>query len=283
MKKLTEDAVLAALASGSLDKETLKLYMHFEDERRSREKQLHSKLAQIRAGMGSLPKDGENKHFKYSYISADSVMRAVQALLLRHRVELSISQIEARKEGKNTRVQMEMTFIDLDTGHQASFPWWGESNDAQDKGSSKAQTLGQKYFLLRYFLVPPNEDPDGGPSPQHQTIPDTGMPGRVSGDPPAPQKEKVWLPSKSAFFTKLRDDFELTPIESASLLKAASFTDGYNPALASEMYDAIKVAVGNGDEVEPPEATPTQTPLTTSQEAREEEVFGGADYYEEVG
>lgn len=178
MTDLKNQDVLSALASGKMDKNTLKLFMQFEEEKRNRVKQLYSKLAQIRAGMGSMPKDGTNKHFNYDYISADSVFRTCQALLLKNRVEMPVAQVEARKEGKNTRVQLLVTFVDLDTGHQESFPWWGEANDSQDKGSSKAQTLGQKYFLLRYFLVPPDEDPDGGPSPENQS-------GRQQGNQPS--------------------------------------------------------------------------------------------------
>lgn len=53
----------------------------------------------------------------------------------------------------------------------------------------------------------------------------------------------TWRPDKKPFFNKLRDDFGLEFTKSAIILKDAGYTDGYNPALASEMYDAVKAAM----------------------------------------
>jgi hypothetical protein len=163
--------------------------------------------------------------------------------------------------------------------------------------SEEVQAFGEKYNATRVAPVTPKAlssqkiDQESVVELTEATPPnitdldksDTGMPGTVHGGPPPPQKDKAWHPSKSGFFTRLRDDFGLTAVKSASLLKVANYTDGYDPALATEMYDAVKAAVGNGDEVSPPEAT--------SQEVRVEVSpneglipFGDekGDYYEEA-
>lgn len=62
--------------------------------------------------------------------------------------------------------------------------------------------------------------------------------------------EPIWRPSKQTFFDKLKDDFGLDYTESADMLKIAKFTNGYDGNLATEMYDAVKVAVGQRDGTE---------------------------------
>lgn len=63
-------------------------------------------------------------------------------------------------------LDMTFMFADSATGAVALFPWRGEANDTSDKATSKAITLGLKYFLLRSFLLSSDE-----PDPDTQGIP----------------------------------------------------------------------------------------------------------------
>lgn len=63
-------------------------------------------------------------------------------------------------------------------------------------------------------------------------------------------EEARWRPSKQTFFDKLKDDFGLDYTELADILKQKGFTNGYDDSRATEMYDAVKVAVGQRDNTE---------------------------------
>ncbi|QPC82473.1 hypothetical protein G4Y79_22760 [Phototrophicus methaneseepsis] len=50
-------------------------------------------------------------------------------------------------------VKLEFTFACGDTGQTMTLPWRGESIDTNDKRISKAATTGEKYFLLKSFIL----------------------------------------------------------------------------------------------------------------------------------
>jgi ribosomal protein L37AE/L43A len=59
-----------------------------------------------------------------------------------------------------TTLTMTFTFLDGDSGQELTRPWAGAGTDKEDKGLYKAMTGGEKYFLLKTFLMPTGDDPE---------------------------------------------------------------------------------------------------------------------------
>ena len=62
-----------------------------------------------------------------------------------------------------TELHMVMTWHDVESGEELACPWYAQGVDlAGEKGVGKANTYGEKYFLMKFFHVPtPKDDPDG--------------------------------------------------------------------------------------------------------------------------
>jgi hypothetical protein len=135
-------------------------------------KSLASKLAQIMAEVGSLPKNGWNDHFKYHFVTEADVVAALRAGLSSRQIAFLPAITSVRDEtivtksqnGEKTKiittVTMSFQFIDGESGESVTREWAGRGEDASDKGLYKAITGGNKYFLLKSFLIPTGDDPE---------------------------------------------------------------------------------------------------------------------------
>lgn len=121
------------------------------------------KMAKVMGGVNNLPKDGTNKHFGYSFVSDTVVFDAVRKQLVEHNLIIMPSIIDHNTIGNKTVIKMSFTIVDGDSGESMVLYWVNEANDSQDKGISKAVTLGLKYFLKALFIIPTGDlkdDPD---------------------------------------------------------------------------------------------------------------------------
>ena len=66
-----------------------------------------------------------------------------------------------------------MEFLDGETGASIKKPWRGYGTDKEDKGGYKAMTGGEKYFLLKTFLIPTGDDPEATDDARDQRARDT--------------------------------------------------------------------------------------------------------------
>jgi hypothetical protein len=133
---------------------------------------LAAKLAEIMAEVGSLPKNGWNDHFKYNFVTEADVVAALRAGLSSRKIAFLPGITGVRDEtvvtksqnGEKTKiittVTMSFQFIDGETGESITREWAGRGEDASDKGLYKAITGGNKYFLLKSFLIPTGDDPE---------------------------------------------------------------------------------------------------------------------------
>lgn len=123
---------------------------------------LKRKLALIRRGLKSLPKNGYNAHHKYKFVRAEDAVAKAQRLLDRHDV-LLIPGVEGdlQQHGSLTLVPLTYTFEDIETGEQLPCAWAGSGTDKGDKGLYKAYTGALKYFLIQFFQIKVgHEDPE---------------------------------------------------------------------------------------------------------------------------
>lgn len=133
---------------------------------------LFAKIAAIMGEIDRVPKAGSSEQLKYKFAKDNDVFDLVRAKLAEHRIAFFAETYDDEQDsitskyntpGYHTRIKMRFTFACGDTGQTFTCEWRAESDAYDDKGISKAQTLGMKYFLLKTFVLStgdPKDDPD---------------------------------------------------------------------------------------------------------------------------
>lgn len=129
--------------------------------------------------VGSIPKNGHNKHHDYWFHRHDDIVEALRGALVDCGLAITQSVVTCEwvptgsknrsgAEVKSIRVVVEYTLIDADTGYAETFKSAGESMEAEDKGPQKALVFAEKYWLKGMFKISegPLDDPDGDPPAQ---------------------------------------------------------------------------------------------------------------------
>jgi len=119
---------------------------------------LAAKLAGVMAQVARVAKRGYNDFHRYSYGTEADITAAVRQALADARVFAFPTVRDVRRESTLNSLWMDFTFVDGDTGESwtVSFPGQGD-----DKGVYKAMTGALKYCLLKTFLIPTGDDPEG--------------------------------------------------------------------------------------------------------------------------
>jgi hypothetical protein len=127
---------------------------------------LAKKLAAVMGAVKRVPKTGHNAFHGYDYATEADIVAAIRDELAQRHVILLPAILARTREpvGEKgqvlTHLDMEFTFIDGESGERETRPWLGAGTDKEDKGAYKAMTGGEKYFLLKTFLVPTGDDPE---------------------------------------------------------------------------------------------------------------------------
>lgn len=128
------------------------------------------KLARVMDEVKYIEKRGWNKFNNYKYATESDVSEKVREVLAEHKVIMLPDVVEhSTREHTNRRgnteyiatVKVKFTFIDGETGEQLSIHSVGEGQDAGDKAVYKAITGATKYALMKAFMIPTGDDPEG--------------------------------------------------------------------------------------------------------------------------
>ncbi|QPC82095.1 ERF family protein [Phototrophicus methaneseepsis] len=123
---------------------------------------LFAKMASIMGELKRLPKNGYNSYHRYEYATDADVLDTIRQKMAEYNIAFFASMVDHNYEEITTNdgktayhiiVKLEFTFACGDTGQTMTLPWRGESIDTNDKGTSKAATTGEKYFLLKTFML----------------------------------------------------------------------------------------------------------------------------------
>ena len=134
------------------------------------ERKLVSKLAEVMKRVKYIQKAGFNEFHRYKYATEADVNEQVREVLAELNVVMipNIKSHSVREhinaKGKTeyiVTVCVEFTFHDGETGESITFCTYGEGQDAGDKGTYKAITGAQKYALMKVFMIPTGDDPEG--------------------------------------------------------------------------------------------------------------------------
>jgi hypothetical protein len=117
--------------------------------------------------VGGIKKTGYNEYYDYSFVEEAEVVRVLRSALNKVGLSLSVSTSEilppnviktAMGDYYNYTIKMTFTMVDSETGYFETYPWLAMGSDAGDKAIYKAYTSGVKYFLLKNFLLPTDDD-----------------------------------------------------------------------------------------------------------------------------
>ena len=111
----------------------------------------------------TIRKTGYNEFDQYAFVEEAEVVRALRSALTEAGLSLSVAASEilrsdAVQHGTNYTLQMTFTLTDTETGYSEQIPWLAMGADPGDKAVYKAYTSGVKYFLLKTFLLPTDDD-----------------------------------------------------------------------------------------------------------------------------
>lgn len=132
---------------------------------------LVKKLAEVMEAVERIPKRGRNTFHNYDYATEADIVAAVRSELAKRHVMLlpevvscDFRELQPNKDGKPrdplTVLHMTFTFLDGESDEVIAKPWIGIGQDGGDKGVYKAMTGGEKYFLMKTFLMPTGDDPE---------------------------------------------------------------------------------------------------------------------------
>ncbi len=128
---------------------------------------LYAKMAAILGELERVPKRGTNSYYGYKYATESDLLDELRPAMARHRVAFFLSidgaeriDMKGARGGDVTRVYVTATFACGDTGETITVKWWGDGQDAGDKGLYKALTGAVKYLMMKVFLISTGDDPD---------------------------------------------------------------------------------------------------------------------------
>lgn len=151
-------------------------------------KGVYQKIAYIMRLVETVPRLGYNEHHRYHYVREEDLTAHIRPKMAEIGLLLLPSVRSSEQAGNVTMLDVEYTFVDVETGEKHAFRVVGHGQDSQDKGPYKAMTGCQKYALMKPLLVSTGEDPEsseGGP-PRQQPQPGRKKKAPRRPEPPPP-------------------------------------------------------------------------------------------------
>ena len=158
---------------------------------------IYQRLVEVRKCVTAIGKDAKtNFGEKFKYVSSNNILSVLRpamdefGLLLECRVTghtLNTKWGDTDRKEHMTELDIEFVWVNADNpAEKIPCPFYGQGLDTGEKGVGKALTYAEKYFLLKFFNIPTDEDdPDAGRQnggTQQQTAP----PRQQSAPQPAP-------------------------------------------------------------------------------------------------
>ena len=150
---------------------------------------IYQKLIEVRKSVPYLQK--ENKGYQFNYVSSSQVLAGLKSkmdemgLLLIPSVSNKTVTVDTYEKTDNrgntkrtvdyfTELEMIFTWVNAEKpDEKIECKWYGQGVDtAGEKGVGKALTYAEKYFMLKFFNIPTdNDDPDSFQSKQDDNPP----------------------------------------------------------------------------------------------------------------
>lgn len=132
---------------------------------------LYQKLLDLQKQLYYFKKDTRGHGF--NYVSGLEILSKVRPLmdklnliLVQEAIDQQIYKMEKNdlKKPFITMVKFKFTWIDIETDEKLECFFGGQGNDNSDKGFGMACTYAERYFLLKFFHIPTDEDDPDNPN-----------------------------------------------------------------------------------------------------------------------
>lgn len=199
---------------------------------------LLTKLLAIQKEVDSFTKD--KKGHNYTYTTGDQVLNKIRPLMNKKKlllkqevVEVANKKVEyetkyGQKAEMFTSTKQLFTWIDTESEETLEVQWHGNGMNDWDKGLGSSLTYGERYFLLKFFHVPTDEDD-----------PDTNQKPRSKQSKGSSDDDKPWLNKTEYKSDELTDDW-----------KKVTKRVRNKPEDLDKVYDHYKVNKDNRKELE---------------------------------
>lgn len=130
---------------------------------------LYKKLLEIQTAVTAFTKDGSTNNYKYT--SGDQVLNKIRPLMNEKGILLKQEVIDIENSRQDyttskgnakvevlTKALMKFTWVDVETGEKDENLFGANGFNDWEKGLGSALTYAERYFLLKYFHVPTDED-----------------------------------------------------------------------------------------------------------------------------
>ena len=137
---------------------------------------LAAKLAEVANEVSYVQKDAKNDFHKYSYASAEAVLRKVNEALTTRKIAISSNAELLHFEEGNAIVRLTLKFVDGDNGEILVVQGLGQGQDKGDKAVMKANTAALKYAYANAFTMSWGDDPEADAATDRSTTKKTSKP-----------------------------------------------------------------------------------------------------------
>ena len=130
---------------------------------------LAKKFVEVMRECAYVAKNGSNDFHKYKYATSADVLSKVNASLTKHGIAsvvtpnlLSVQEVTTAKGNieRLATVEVTITLIDSESGESFAIKGIGSGQDAGDKATAKAQTMGLKYAYMASLAIATGDDPE---------------------------------------------------------------------------------------------------------------------------
>lgn len=168
---------------------------------------LLGKLLELQQSVRGLLPDSTGGTGNYRYVSGAKLLGVVRpkmdelGLLLKSeilevvntRTDYTVGRDARPKAEMHTCLRMRFTWIDTESGEREECEWAANGQNDWDKGAGSAMTYGERYFLMKFFHIPTDED-DVDARPGDAQEGDKTAPPQASHPTPSPRP--VFIASK---------------------------------------------------------------------------------------
>lgn len=126
---------------------------------------IYQRINKVICEVQAIEKTGRNSQQNYSFIEQAAVVSALRPRLVAWDILIKQSvknhELIAKAKGSKAVVTYQFEVINTnDPDDKFVDEWVGEGDDSLDKGTSKASTSAEKYYLMKLFKISDRNDPD---------------------------------------------------------------------------------------------------------------------------
>ena len=133
---------------------------------------LLKKLWEIQKAVRGLLPEAEGGTGNYKYVSGSKLLGIIRpkmdelGLILKPEItditnmrqDYHVGRDQRPKAEIHTSLHMRFTWIDVESGEREVCEWAANGQNDWDKGAGSAMTYGERYFLMKFFHIPTDED-----------------------------------------------------------------------------------------------------------------------------